>query len=66
MQTEAECICCTEFPDLQETMQQHNVKCITEVHGFKVNCLDAEVLRVSFYEYAQYHGPIGDEEPIHE
>ncbi|XP_074659585.1 uncharacterized protein LOC141912259 [Tubulanus polymorphus] len=66
MQTAEECICCREIPILQYIMEKSNCSCITETHGFIVNCLDADVLTVSFYEYSELNGPIGDEEPVHE
>ncbi|XP_052260163.1 uncharacterized protein LOC127864534 [Dreissena polymorpha] len=61
-----ECKCCTEYPELMERMDEAGVKCITEHTGFKANCLHPDVIEVSFYEFLDVNGPIGDEEPIHE
>ncbi|KAH3729682.1 hypothetical protein DPMN_055660 [Dreissena polymorpha] len=49
-----------------ERMDEGGVKCITEHTGFKANCLHPDVIEVSFYEFLDVNGPIGDEEPIHE
>ncbi len=65
MNTDKECRCCRDYETLVAMMEEGN-SCITSLHGFKVNCLDPEVLKVSFYEYAEQSGPIGDDEPIHE
>ncbi|KAH3865553.1 hypothetical protein DPMN_028593 [Dreissena polymorpha] len=47
-------------------MDEAGVKCIPEHTGFKANCLHPDVIEVSFYEFLDVNGPIGDEEPIHE
>jgi hypothetical protein len=39
---------------------------ITQHPGFIAKCLNRGVTEVSFYEFLQRNGPIGDEEPIHE
>ncbi|XP_052237692.1 uncharacterized protein LOC127849006 [Dreissena polymorpha] len=61
-----ECKYCTEYPELMERMDEAGVKCITEHTGFKANCLHPDVIEVSFYEFLDVNGPIGDENPIHE
>ncbi|XP_045179120.1 uncharacterized protein LOC123538801 [Mercenaria mercenaria] len=64
MQTGIECKCCHEFPDLAEKLD--GFTCITQHPGFVGNCLNRDVVEVSFYEFLQRNGPIGDEEPVHE
>ncbi|XP_021339917.1 uncharacterized protein LOC110441145 [Mizuhopecten yessoensis] len=66
MPTDLECRCCCSFNLCQYKMEQDNIKCITEHEGFQVNCLNRHVLELSFYEYLDNYGPIGDEEPGHE
>ncbi|XP_053409100.1 P2X purinoceptor 7-like [Mercenaria mercenaria] len=64
MQTGIECKCCHEFPDLAEKLD--GFTCITQHPGFVGNCLNRDVVEVSFFEFLQRNGPIGDEEPVHE
>lgn len=59
-------MCCHEFEELEVKRAEKGVSCITNHEGFIGNCLNADVLEVSFYEFLQANGPIGDEEPIHE
>uniref|UniRef100_M3XJS4 P2X purinoreceptor 7 intracellular domain-containing protein n=1 Tax=Latimeria chalumnae TaxID=7897 RepID=M3XJS4_LATCH len=65
MPTRPESICCREVSELSSKIT-HDMRCITQLSGFQVNCLDPEVLELSFYEYLEYEGPIGDAEQIHE
>ena len=61
-----ECRCCRNINVVDGVIEEAGIKCITDHEGFSVNCLNHHVLRVSFYEYLHYNGPLGDEEPIHE
>nr|XP_014349537.1 PREDICTED: uncharacterized protein LOC106705234 [Latimeria chalumnae] len=65
MPTHLESICCREVRELSSKIT-HEVKCITQLSGFQVNCLHLEVLELSFYEYLEYEGPLGDAKQIHE
>ena len=47
-------------------IEEADILCITEHEGFDVNCTNHHVLRVSYFEYLHYNGPLGDEEPVHE
>ncbi len=64
METATESKFCQEFQDLTEKLDDFT--CITQHAGFIGNCLNRDVVEVSFYEFLQLDGPIGDEEPIHE
>jgi hypothetical protein len=64
MTTARECKCCQEYPDLVEKLD--GFSCITQHPGFIGNCLNRDVVEVSFFEFLQDNGPIGDEEPVHE
>ncbi|KAH3729247.1 hypothetical protein DPMN_055214 [Dreissena polymorpha] len=57
--------CITEHTGFKR-MAEEGVKCITEHTGFKANCLHPDVIEVSFNEFLDVNGPIGDEEPLHE
>ncbi|XP_074649012.1 P2X purinoceptor 7-like [Tubulanus polymorphus] len=59
-------VCCQEFQCLKEISTANNVLCITEVHGFRANCLEPEVLKVCFYDFFRDNWPVGDEEPVGE
>lgn len=64
--TADESVCCQEFEELGSKLGEKTVDCITQHEGFIGNCLNPDVIEVSFYEFLQANGPIGDEEPIHE
>jgi hypothetical protein len=64
MPTGIESKCCMEFGELSEKLD--GFCCITQHPGFVGNCLNRDVIEVSFYEFLQQNGPVGDEEPIHE
>ena len=64
MATELESKCCHEYEELEEKLD--GLQCVTEHSGFQGNCLNPDVIEVSFYEFLQINGPIGDEEPVNE
>ena len=66
MPTQMESRCCKDFTLCMEKIADTDLTCITQHEGFQVNCLNRHVLELAFYEYLDFNGPIGDEEPIHE
>ncbi|XP_050399978.2 P2X purinoceptor 7-like [Patella vulgata] len=56
--------CCKDCLQCVEKMGQRS--CICQHEGFLAKCLNPHVLEVSFYEYIEQQGPVGDDEPIHE
>ncbi|XP_052677864.1 P2X purinoceptor 7-like [Crassostrea angulata] len=66
MPTATERRCCQSFAVCQPKLDEATITCITMHEAFQVNCLNHHVLELSFYEYLDYNGPIGDEEPVHE
>ena len=56
--------CCKSYPLVRNRMSEED-KCITETTGFVANCLNADVLEVSVYEYIHKKGVLGDDEPEH-
>ncbi|KAL3858119.1 hypothetical protein ACJMK2_012730 [Sinanodonta woodiana] len=65
METQLESICCKEYDELQCKLESVS-DCITQHEGFMGNCLNPDVIEVSFYEFLQANEPMGDEEPVHE
>lgn len=65
METARECKCCLGIPDVARIVRQENVECITKHESFVANCLNRHVLEVSYFEYIQDDGHLGDE-PVHE
>lgn len=66
MPTETECLCCQEVTLIQTKTEAKDITCITLHDGFVANCLNPDVLEVSMLEFADHHGPFGDNEPMHE
>lgn len=66
MPTATERRCCQSFAVCQPKLDEATITCITMHEAFQVNCLNHHVLELSFYEYLDYNGPIGGEEPVHE
>ncbi|XP_033726822.1 uncharacterized protein LOC117316389 [Pecten maximus] len=66
MPTEVECLCCQEVSLIQTKTEDKAIACITQHDGFIANCINTDVLEVSMFEYAEHHGPIGDNQPMHE
>ena len=66
MQTDAECKCCQEIPEMQNELQNLMVlegfmekdipKCITQHEGFVPTCTDKWVLRTAFVGYKYESG----------
>ncbi|XP_078335853.1 P2X purinoceptor 7-like [Crassostrea virginica] len=69
METTRECKCCVDIPEVSSRLKENessSICCIIQHPSFKVNCLNQHVLEVSYYEYIQDNGPLGNDEPIHE
>ena len=66
MGSEHESVCCQEIHGYSYRLEEEDVQCITQHPGFDANCTNPWVLELSFWEYLQNNGPIGDEEPRHE
>ena len=66
MESSRECKCCLGIPDVARKVQHGNLKCITDHDSFIVNCLNHHVLELSYFEYIQDYGPLGNDEPVHE
>ena len=66
MDSEEESVCCQELHRYSYRLEEADVQCITDHPGFHVNCCNPHVLELSFWEFLQNNGPIGDEEPRHE
>uniref|UniRef100_K1R0E8 Uncharacterized protein n=1 Tax=Magallana gigas TaxID=29159 RepID=K1R0E8_MAGGI len=69
MDTAREWRCCLEVPEVARKFHQEKLNSIADHESFKVNCLNHHVLQLSYFEYIQDNGPLGDEgdeEPIHE
>lgn len=47
-------------------MEEQDVGCITDHSGFISNCLDKDVIEVSFYHYVQQQGPFDDDHPVNQ
>ena len=59
-------VCCQEIHGYSYRLEEADVQCITQHPGFEANCTNQWVLELSFHEFLQDNGPIGDEEPRHE
>ena len=66
MQTERENKCCQNTHLVDGKIEEAGLKCITQHEGFIVNCLNRYVLETSYYEYIQDHGPLPQDDFIHE
>lgn len=66
MDTARECKCCHDIAEVCSRMEEIACDCIIQHPSFAVNCLNHYVLDVSYYEYIQNNGPLGNDEPIHE
>lgn len=66
MDTARECKCCLDIADVCSRMKDDTYGCIIQHPSFVVNCLNHYVLDISYYEYIQDNGPLGNDEPIHE
>ena len=66
MPASRECKCCRNMNVVYGVIEEADILCITEHDGSDVNCTNHHVLRVSYFEYLHYNGPLGDEEPVHE
>lgn len=55
-----ECRCCLGIPEEAGKVHQEKLKCITGHESFKVtsNCLNHNVLQLSYFEYIQDNGPM--------
>lgn len=58
-------VCCHSYPLMTQRLQG-DMKCITETRGFDGNCLNADVLEVSAYDFVAMEGRLGDDEPENE
>jgi len=66
MPSERESQCCREIEATEYRRVEGNVQCLSHHPGFQANCTNRWVLEMSFHEFVQQEGPIGDEEPRHE
>ena len=65
MSTEAECLCCTEIPQVRQELERaaeltnsERAKCIVDHPGFRSVCLDVWVLETAWLQYsASYSNP---------
>ncbi|XP_071959836.1 uncharacterized protein [Antedon mediterranea] len=64
--TAVESVCCYETEEMVEKMGEQVVGCITQHTGFKNNCLDHDVLEVSFWHYVKQEGPFDDDHPVNQ
>ncbi|XP_071945823.1 uncharacterized protein [Antedon mediterranea] len=51
---------------MQQKMSDQDVECITLHTGFKNNCLDRDVIEVSFWHYVKKQGPFDDDHPVNQ
>ena len=65
MPTEKENICCQSIAKVKSRITG-KLECITQTRGFDGNCLNLDVLEVSYFEFVDRNGPFGDEEESHE
>ncbi|XP_035981315.1 uncharacterized protein LOC118556871 [Fundulus heteroclitus] len=66
MPTVDECKCCTETHLVDQEVESAGLQCITLHEGFQGNCLNQYVLKASFVEFLEGHGPLGNDEPVNE
>ena len=66
MPNERECDCCHSIREVSNKRLEKHVGCITESSGFISNCLDKDVLKISYYEFKEANGPPEENQPIHE
>ncbi len=66
MDTEDECLCCKEIPEVKFRMDEEEddtgsqISCITEHSGFHPVCIDRHNLRTAYFAYRDRYGECDD------